>query len=211
MKYLYNPPQIIKQVFHKYIWGSRIDEILLTFDDGPTPQTTEKILNKLKELNLKAIFFVVGDNVRKYPELAKLILENGHILGNHTFNHKILTEIDKHSRIIQIQKAQEEVLQNMNYKMEYFRPPHGRFYSKLAKDLSAINLQNVMWSLLTYDYKNDFNIIKKAIDNNLKSNSIVVFHDSIKSKDVILQSLDYIYENATEKKYVFGEPTKCLK
>ncbi len=211
MKYLYNPPKILKLVFHKYIWESRIDEILLTFDDGPNPQTTEKILNKLKELNLKAIFFVVGDNVRKYPELAKLILENGHSLGNHTFNHKILTKIDRHSRINQIKKAQEEVLEDLNYKMEYFRTPHGRFYPKLAKDLAGINLQNVMWSLLTYDYKNDFKFIKKAIDNNLRSNSIVVFHDSIKSKDVILQSLDYIYEKVNGKKYVFGDPNRCLK
>jgi len=91
MRYKYNPPLIIKKIFNNFIWETSNNKILLTFDDGPNPGTTEIILEELNNQKIKAVFFCVGNNIHKYPELAKDILANGHLIANHTYNHKIIS------------------------------------------------------------------------------------------------------------------------
>jgi len=74
MKILYHPPVLIRKLFHEFIWESAVDKILVTFDDGPNPATTEKILKTLKEENIHALFFCVGNNIRRFPQLTKVIV-----------------------------------------------------------------------------------------------------------------------------------------
>ncbi|HAO14636.1 MAG TPA: hypothetical protein DDE71_03605 [Tenacibaculum sp.] len=82
-------PYIFRKYFSKYIWcfKSNTQKIYLTFDDRPIPEVTEFVLDKLKKYNAKATFFCVGDNIQKYPSIFKKIIENGHSIGNHTYNH----------------------------------------------------------------------------------------------------------------------------
>lgn len=210
-KYKYNPPTLFKEIFHEFYWDTTNNKILLTFDDGPTPESTELILSYLSKHKIKALFFCVGDNVKKYPELVKSILSEGHTIGNHTFNHKKLKTLSKLEKIYQI-KSMNELLENdFNYKVKYFRPPHGRFQLTTNSLLNKFNLKNVMWSLLTYDYKNNFDLVKFAVTNFIKKDSIIVLHDSIKSKDIIRDSIEYIIEQASDKKFSFGEPSECLR
>ncbi len=110
--------------------------------------------------------------------------------------------------ILRMNAIAEEFL---NLRLKYFRPPYGRFTFGLNKILDSVGMKNVMWSLLTYDYKNDINIVKFALDNYLKSNSIMVFHDSDKSKGIIVDSIRYAIENINRKGYSIGTPAECLK
>ena len=93
MKFKYDPPFIVKKIFSDFYWNTTNNKVLLTFDDSPNPGTTELILKKLSDEKIKALFFCVGDNVQKYPDLVKQIKDERHSFGNHTFNHKILTRI----------------------------------------------------------------------------------------------------------------------
>lgn len=210
MKYHYNPPAIIKKIFSDFFWETQNKKILLTFDDGPVPESTEIILDFLSERNKRAVFFCVGNNVKKNLPLAKKIIGNGHLIANHTFNHAVLTKLDDASVVSEIDSFNHFVNENLNYGVKYFRPPHGKFNLRLKRILKEKNLTNVMWSLLTYDYKNDLDVVKKSIDRYLKTNSVVVFHDSIKSKAIIKQSLNYLFEMADRKGFIIGEPGECL-
>ena len=211
MKYLYNPPYIIKKVFSDFYWHTANDKILLTFDDGPVGGNTERILKLLNELKIKSLFFVVGGNCVKHPALIKEILSEGHELGNHTFNHKIPAKITRAALEKEIDELNDYVLNNFSYKFKYFRPPHGKFSLNLNRVLRMKEMKNVMWSLLTFDYKNDYKLVKFAVDNYLKKNSIVVLHDSLKSKDIITDSIKLIYDRSGELGWNIGETKECLK
>ena len=209
--YAYNPPAVIKKVFKDFQWDSVEKKILLTFDDGPNPNTTNNILDVLNKYSIKSVFFCVGENLLKYPDLANGILNEGHLIGNHTMRHQRLTGLNELEIQGSIQQVQEVAIKNLNLKIRYFRPPHGRFALKTAKILKENDLQNVMWSLLTYDYKNDLNIVKFAVSNYLNADSIIVLHDSDKSSEIIKDSIDFIIEHAAQRKYKIGKPSECLR
>jgi len=209
-KAFYVPPKIIRWFFPSTIWESKIDKILFTFDDGPNPETTPIILKKLNAYSIKAIFFCVGENIEKYPILAKQIISEGHLIGNHTISHQNINLFNKNPNF-SIAKCSEIIEKTVGIKPKYFRPPHGRIGFLTQSIMKKNILTNVMWSLLTYDYKNDFNIVIFAIDKFLNKNSVIVLHDNIKSQAIIEKSIDYIVEKSKDKKFEIGEPDKCLK
>ncbi|HMN23310.1 MAG: polysaccharide deacetylase family protein [Ignavibacteriaceae bacterium] len=210
MKYLYTPPSILRKIFSDFYWNTNNNKVLLTFDDGPNPETTEIILKKLSNEKIKALFFCVGENIQKYPELTKSILSEGHSIGNHTFNHKILSKISNQEKDSQINSFNSMVGENFNYDVKYFRPPHGKFQLSTSGLMKKHNLKNIMWSLLTYDYKNDISIVKFAAQKYLKNNSIIVLHDSSKSKNIILDSISLISDEVRKKNYQFSGADECL-
>jgi len=211
MIYSYNPPLIIKKLFSEFYWQTTNNKILLTFDDGPNPGTTEEILKQLSLLNIKALHFCVGNNVKKYPGLTNELISEGHTIGNHTLSHKYLTRITKEEARTEIEKVNSILKDEFNYNVKYIRPPYGRFNLSVRKLLNKTNLKVVMWNLVTYDYKNHWEKVKFTVDNYLRNNSIIVLHDSNKSKDIILDSIKYIVDAATARGFEFGEPEECLK
>ena len=211
MKYLYNPPFVVKKLFPDFYWQTSNNKILLTFDDGPNPSSTELILKMLDDLKIKSLFFCVGSNNKQNPSLTKLILDAGQTIGNHTFNHKILTRIKKAEALEEINSFNTLLESGQNYKTKYFRPPYGKINLSTKILMRESGLKCIMWNLLTYDYQNEFIKVKFVVDKYLQQNSIVVFHDSNKSKDIIEDSIKYIYEKAVKTDYQFGEPEECLK
>lgn len=210
MKYLYNPPILLKKIFNDFNWNTINQNVLLTFDDGPNPGTTEVILKKLNDEKIKALFFCVGNNVQKYPELVNQLKAEGHSFGNHTFDHKILNKISIEEKVQQIYSVNNLFQERFKIKLKYFRPPHGRFQLSTDRLLNKFGLKNVMWSLLTYDYKNDLSIVKFAVEKFLKQNSIIVLHDSNKSKEIINDSISFIADEVRKNNYQFGEVNECL-
>ena len=210
MSYTINPPLIVKKLFNDFYWNTSNNKILLTFDDGPTVEATELILNILSQNKIKAAFFCVGNNVKNQSLLVKEILNEGHLIANHTFNHKKLNKISKSEVNEQIDSFNNILKEKFDYGVEYFRPPHGRFTISTNGILKKRNMKCVMWSLLSQDYKNDFEKVKFAVRNYLKKNSIIVLHDSIKSKQIIKDSINFVIDEATKKGFSFGEPDECL-
>ncbi|HSW54021.1 MAG TPA: polysaccharide deacetylase family protein [Ignavibacteriaceae bacterium] len=211
MKYYYNPPLIVRILNRSFHWNTRNNKILLTFDDGPTEAATLKILNILGANHLKAIFFCVGNNIKNQQALAERILSDGHTIANHTMNHKLLTKMSREESIDEITPFNNLLREIFQYNVKYFRPAHGRFNLNTNGILNELNLKCVMWNLLTYDYKNNIEKVKYAIDNYLNENSIIVFHDSIKCSDIIEDALNYTIEQAVKRGFKFGEPEDCLK
>ena len=210
MKSQYDPPFILKQIFPEFRWESRVDKILLTFDDGPVSGNTEKILRKLNDFEIKAVFFCVGNNILKNFSLASEILNEGHIIGNHTFNHVKLT-LPGFDNYAEIDRFNELAKDKLGIEVQYFRPPYGRFTLSTGKLLKKRNLTNVMWSLLTYDFKGNSSLVKNSVAKYIKNNSIIVLHDSLRSRDIISDSINFIVDEISGKGFRFGEPAECLK
>ncbi|MBT8380504.1 MAG: polysaccharide deacetylase family protein [Ignavibacteria bacterium] len=207
----YCPPVLIKKLFDDFIWQTTNNKILLTFDDGPTEKSTPIILESLNKHKIKAAFFCVGENIQKYTKLTEHLIDEGHLIANHTMQHKLITKISSVETAYEISSFNKLLMNNFNYVVKYFRPPHGRFNLKTNGILKNQKLKCVMWSLLSHDYKNDFEKLKNGIDKYLCANSIIVFHDNIKSNPILDKSLNYTIDAATKKGYQIGEPEDCLK
>ena len=211
MKYLYNPPGLVKKIFNDFQWNSSNNKILLTFDDGPNIETTERILDTLNLFGIKAIFFCVGSNIKNNPSLVDLILSEGHLIGNHTYNHKKIDKLGPAKLNEEIDSVCSILEKRHYYCTRYFRPPFGRFNFLTSRILKEKELKNVMWSLFTFDYKNDLDVVKFVIKNYLEKDSIIVFHDNLKSKEIIIKALDFLFEEVSRKHLEIGIPAECLK
>jgi peptidoglycan/xylan/chitin deacetylase (PgdA/CDA1 family) len=162
-------------------------ELFLTFDDGPVHGPTEFVLEELKKFNAKATFFCIGDNVRKHPEVFERILQDGHAVGNHTFNHLKgwSTSLEKYLENIAACESQFTNHRSLftNQTSKFFRPPYGRITFEQIKNVKR-DYQIVMWDVLTHDYSK--NISRQSCLNGsiraTRPGSIVVFHDSLKAE-----------------------------
>lgn len=207
----FKPPLVIQKLFGNYIWSTANNKILLTFDDGPTREATERILKILSTNKIKAVFFCVGNNIINQPSLAEKILEEGHTIANHTMNHKLLTRMNRGESIQELSAFNSMMKNKFNYDVKYFRPAYGRFNLKTNGLMRELNLKCIMWTLLTYDFENEIEKVRFAIDVYLNPKSIIVFHDNIKCASIIEIALDYTIEQVGRRNFEFGEPADCLK
>jgi peptidoglycan-N-acetylglucosamine deacetylase len=210
MKFFYNPPFLVKKFLTGSYWTTVNGKILFTFDDGPVQGNTENILKQLDHYKIKALFFCVGNNIIKNPSLAEEIVKEGHSIGNHTMNHKILDRSGINEIAAEIIPFNKAVADKTGVSIKYFRPPHGRLGIRLNAFLKKNQLKNIMWSLLTYDYKDNLEEVKKSLKY-LRGNSIIVLHDSIKSKSIISGSIETILNEINKNNYSAGSPEECLK
>lgn len=209
--FFYNPPRLLKNIYPNTFWETGCSKIILTFDDGPTKTATEKILKKLEEYDISALFFCVGENLERESDLAKLILEDGHTIGSHNWKHERILYSSSEKFKEAVNGFNRSVKEILDIQIKYFRPPYGRIMPYHAKVLAELHIKNVMWSLLTYDYQSNFDKVKFAIDNYLRNNSIVVLHDSVKTTGIIEDSIDYLVESVDRNGFKFGNPEECLK
>jgi len=172
--------------------------LCLTFDDGPVPEVTPVILQILRERCVKALFFMVGENVQKNPGLFQAVVEEGHTIGNHTYHHLDGWKTPPAAYVEDVTRCNGLVNSRL------FRPPYGRFtpsqYLMLRK-----KYRFVMWSVLTQDYAHHITP-EKCLDIALKSTcpgSIIVFHDSLKASEKILFALPRFLDHCLEKGYRF--------
>lgn len=189
-------PDFIQRAFPNRTWISDASKnnIYLTFDDGPVPEVTEFVLDELAKRNQLATFFVVGDNVRKNPEIAKRILAEGHQIGNHTFHHLMGWKTNLERYLEDINKCQEILKKELGFVAYLFRPPQGIMTSKQAKKV-AQNFKIIMWSVLSGDFSKQIGaaeMLKRTIEYS-KAGSIVVFHDQEKTLKILPEFLpDYL-------------------
>jgi peptidoglycan/xylan/chitin deacetylase (PgdA/CDA1 family) len=172
--------------------------LYLTFDDGPIPGITPRVLEILNNKGIKATFFCVGENVFKYPDIYEQIKNEGHSVGNHTYNHLQGIKCSTGHYLNNIEKANELIDSNM------FRPPHGLVrraqYLKIARRYKI-----VMWDVISCDYDSRLSPEKcyKNVVNNVRDGSIITFHDSIKAEKNVLEALPRVIDELLGQGYMF--------
>lgn len=209
--------QVVKWVFPNYVWDipNAENKVFLTFDDGPTPEITEWVLEQLKSHGAKATFFCIGNNIEKYPEIFQKVISEGHAIGNHTFNHLKgwKTSVDgylENTTLCNKQMAEnEEYLHSETCVLQtnLFRPPYGKIKPSQSKKLRALGYKIIMWDIVSYDFDKEISR-EQCLENVLKhvqSGSIIVFHDSLKAE----QNLKYALPKTLE--FLKGKGYRCEK
>lgn len=172
-------------------------KIALTFDDGPNSICTKRLLDGLKERNVKASFFVLGENVKEYPKLAKRMAAEGHLIGNHTYSHVELTKMAENRAKEELEKTNEIVYQVTGIQPEYMRPPYGECSKKLE---DSVDMILVRWTIDPRDWNTDNTeqIVKKVVTS-AKENDIILLHDCYRSSvDAAFEIIDQLTEEGFE-------------
>ena len=201
--YLVKTPKFVQRIFPERIWAlpNNNNSVFLTFDDGPIPEVTPWVLETLKQYDAKASFFCIGDNVHKHPKVFNQLIEEGHSIGNHTFNH-LNGWKTKNDHYINNCNLLKDSIKSFNG-VKLFRPPFGKLTFKQSKNLQKEGYRIIMWEVLSADF--DKNISKeKCLENvlkNIKVGSIVVFHDSLKSNKKLRYVLPKVLEHIKSNKW----------
>ena len=181
-------PKFIQALFPSLVWRKEtIDkEIWLTFDDGPTPEVTHWILSVLKKENVKATFFLVGQQIEEFPELVGAIIKDGHKIANHSYSHKNGWLTNKEKYLEDIDNCQELMPNN-----KLFRPPYGKVTKAQTAALKE-KYKIILWDVLSYDFKQNTSPkkVQENIIQNTTSGSIIVMHNnqmSFKNLEPILE------------------------
>jgi peptidoglycan/xylan/chitin deacetylase (PgdA/CDA1 family) len=153
----YSRPQLVK-----LLSGSR--RVILTFDDGPHPKTTPAVLEILRRRNIKAIFFVLGIQAQKYPELVKQIHDEGHLIGNHSFSHKNLAQISQEKLLDELGRTSAIIEKITGRKPEFLRPPYGAMNRNVIRTAAAEGMKILLWTIDPKDWqhKNESSIVKSV-------------------------------------------------
>jgi peptidoglycan/xylan/chitin deacetylase (PgdA/CDA1 family) len=194
-------PDLLRPLLGNLTWRKSAKEkvIYLTFDDGPIPEVTPKVLAVLDEYEVKATFFCVGENVQKHPDVYAQVLERGHRTGNHTFNHIKGVLIPAEEYVSNVEQTAKLIDSKL------FRPPHGLITRAQRKALEN-DYQIIMWDLITHDYNKSIspNTILKTIRRKSRNGMIVVFHDSLKAQNNMMAVLPSALQFWKSEGYQFG-------
>ena len=198
------PSKIFRMFYPSLLWRmpkTAEKTLYLTFDDGPHPLITPKVLEILKRYDAKATFFCIGNNVQKFPKTFELVKKEGHSVGCHTFNHEDGWKTKSDDYVNSVLLANKLIHSNL------FRPPHGKIkYSQLSK-LYTLNstLKIVAWTVIAYDWDHALspedvyqNVIKNAVDG-----AIITFHDSVKAYNSMISALPRVLEYYSKKGFIF--------
>lgn len=183
---------IIKKIFSRYMWSKEqhTKVVYLTFDDGPTPQITDWVLQQLQHYNAKATFFCIGKNIEEQPEIYQRLLESGNAIGNHTHNHINGWASSEQTYLDNIKMCEDAIGNLQHQKQKYFRPPYGKITNAQATAVLERGYKIVMWDVLSADFDQSITP-EKCLENvlkNVSSGSIIIFHDSAKAQ----QNLQYV-------------------
>lgn len=197
------PPQWFRRLFPGAIFrlpanrnsGKRV---FLTFDDGPVPEATPFVLDTLDDFGAKATFFMVGENVLRYPALAEEVKRRGHAIGNHTFHHLKGSGVDIEDYLRDCRASNEIIGSHL------FRPPHGWISGKQFRELKK-HYTVVMYDLVTRDYSKwlDADDVVRNVRKFSRDGSVIVFHDSVKSMPRLKEALPRALQWLSEQGYSF--------
>lgn len=193
-------PKLLKAFLPAYTWHIPTDErvLYLTFDDGPIPEVTPWVLETLRGYDARATFFCVGDNVVKHPDVYRQVLEEGHSVGNHTFNHLNGWQTEHVVYLNNVRRCARVV------KSRLFRPPYGRLMPRQREFLRR-HFRIVMWDVLSGDYDAGIppqQCLENVLDN-ARPGSIVLLHDSLKAERNLRFTLPAVLEYFAGEGYRF--------
>lgn len=179
-------------------------KVALTFDDGPHYKYTEQILDILKKYGVKATFFVIGVNAEKYPQKVKRISDEGHEIGNHTYSHLNLKELDEKEIRQELIKGERIIEKITAKKPKLLRPPGGTYSDTVVKTASEMGCDVILWSQDTRDWAHTpADKIACGIIDNVKGGDIVLFHDFVSPDTPTPEALEKIIPQLLKSGYKF--------
>jgi len=186
-------------------------KIALTFDDGPHKSYTEEILNILDEYGIKATFFVVGSNVEQHPELVKRELEAGHEIGNHTYSHPHLTNIEADELYREMLETERILVEMTDYRPKLFRPPEGVYSQTVSTTLERLDYIPILWTVDTKDWKKPTaETIAKTVVDHTEPGVIILCHDFVSGKSNTPAALRIFIPKLLEQGYQFVTVSELL-
>ena len=201
--------KVIKQLFKGYVWDIPTAQKVayLTFDDGPTPDVTEFVLDVLAQHNIKATFFCIGNNIEKHPDIFRQVIDAGHTIANHTYNHLNGWKAGFDSYMDNVWKCEESITsRHIEFRgNKLFRPPYGKIKSSQARALREQGYRIIMWDVLSADFDRTITPERclQNIVRNVQSGSVIIFHDSVKAAVNMRYALPRAIEILKEKGYRF--------
>ncbi len=205
--YLTHIPGMIQRKFGQYIWRVNTNEkvVYLTFDDGPTPEVTDWVLDVLIDYDAKATFFMVGDQVRKYPELAHRVIDEGHSVGNHTRTHVHGKKVSTYHYLREFAECQQILREYTGHRPKHFRPPYGRITKAQAEPMLKRGIEIVMMDVITGDF--DKNVSGEKVYRTAMAHAapgaVILFHDSAKAWPRLEYALPKVMESLAHQGYSF--------
>jgi peptidoglycan/xylan/chitin deacetylase (PgdA/CDA1 family) len=179
----------------KFRGDGAVKAIALTFDDGPIPGNTERILDILKDHQAKAAFFCIGFRIKDHPQLVKRIHDEGHVLGNHSYWHSKTFDLQSSGKIAaELTDTDTEILNTIGLKPKFFRPPYGVTNPMVASAVKEKNYTTIGWSIRSFDtmIKDPVKLFKR-VTAPLKAGDVILFHDYCESTiEILPQLLDHI-------------------
>lgn len=165
--------------------------IALTFDDGPHPTLTPRILEILKKYDVRATFFMVGKNVINYPDAARAVLAEGHEVGNHTYSHGHVASLDEEALNDELGLCEDALEELCEYRPHLFRPPEGAVTEQVMRCSEAGDYTLILWSLDTRDWENkNADEIVRTVVEKIKPGDIILMHDYIGRKSKTPEALE---------------------
>lgn len=193
-------PKPLRRIHPDALWQVKTNDkvVYLTFDDGPIPGVTDKIIELLKQFNAKATFFCIGENVVLHPSLYRSLIQNGHAVGNHTQNHINGKQSENQLYFNNIKECSKHVDSKL------FRPPFGQLKNSQYKILKE-DYTIVMWSTLSWDFDDSLSPEQcaKKVLNHIQNGSIIVFHDSLKAAPNSIPALEQVLKSLSQEGYSF--------
>jgi len=200
--------KLIKKLFSGFVWDipGRAKTVYLTFDDGPIPEATPWVLDVLREHNIKATFFCIGDNIQKHPDTFQQVIADGHTIGNHTFNHLSGWNTDNETYVANFEKCEKTIEEKYSGTAKLFRPPYGKIKNAQAKVVRQRGYKIIMWDVLSADFDQSITPQQclQNVTQNVSNGSIIIFHDSIKASVNLRYALPEAIKYLKKNNYEFG-------
>jgi peptidoglycan-N-acetylglucosamine deacetylase len=203
-------PTQVNTVLQKIIYNSdlsKIKQVALTFDDGPDVKYTSQILDILKSYNIKATFFILGEKALEYPEMVKKIINEGHVIGNHTWDHHYLSNLNATQVKDEVKKDDQVLFSIAGYHTMLFRPPYGAASKNVISEVASMGYHIIDWSVDTRDWAGTpASTILKYVSNEVRPGGIILQHCSGGRKgnlDNTIKALPEIISMLEAKNYHF--------
>jgi peptidoglycan-N-acetylglucosamine deacetylase len=216
--YLKKTPIIVQRYLSRYRWRFDTPEpvLYLTFDDGPTPQITEWVMDQLAAYRARATFFLVGNNVAANPELVHELIDNGHAIGNHTQTHRDGYKTSLRAYLRDFLRCQQTIFEYTGHQARLFRPPYGRLTQTKARYIARTH-EIIMMDVIAGDFDPQLRAEDciQHITQHARPGSIILLHDSVKAWPRLSQTLPTILKHFSERGFRFEaisnrEPRRLL-
>lgn len=164
--------------------------VLLTFDDGPNVKNTPKVLEVLRRYNAKAVFFCIGGEAEKYPDIVKQIISEGHMIGQHTYCHNPFHSFFSSNRYLSELQQAHDVFARLGVDIKLFRPPLGITNVMIKRAVEQMGYLTMAWSVRSFDTRSESRakVISRVVDK-MQSDSIILLHDRMDDADIVAEEI----------------------